>query len=328
VSKGSTSGGFNTRIASDPRATRIASDLVIATLVFAFGFSCIPASARAQQEPPLPPPPSVDGESHHRLVWNEDWPRFRPIGYVVTSASVLSALAVTLFLKYPDEPRWSGGILFDDAVRDGLRARDPGLRDAIRIASDITLATTLVQVALVDSLLIPFADDSSNVAAQLSLMNAQALSLNILVATLLFKAVARERPLIQDCKKDPAFDPLCSRGSYASFPSSHTSTAFTAAGLACVHHAYLPIYGGEPWDTSACIASLTFATATGVFRIVGDRHYATDVLFGAAIGFSLGYIYPWLLHYRFGKPMKQLEQAATWGVMPAAPYGLQMAGEF
>jgi hypothetical protein len=38
------------------------------------------------------------------------------------------------------------------------------------------------------------------------------------------------------------------------------------------------------------------ATAAGMFRIIGDRHYATDVIVGSAMGFSLGYIYPWLLH--------------------------------
>jgi membrane-associated phospholipid phosphatase len=307
---------------------QLTRELALVTLACTFAFSCVLARAHAQDPEPAIPITASETESAHRLVWNESWPRFRPIGYVVTSASVLSALAVTLFLHYPDEPRWQGGILFDDAVRDGLRARDPDTRDAIRIASDLTLATVLVQDALIDSLLIPFADGSPDIAAQLSLMNATALSLNILVATLLFKAVARERPLIQDCKKDPNFDPLCDTGSYASFPSSHTSTAFTAAGLICVHHAYLPIYGGGGWDDGACIGALTFATATGLFRIIGDRHYATDVLFGAAIGFSLGYIYPWLLHYQYGNPMKHVERAATWGVMPAAPYGLQVAGEF
>jgi membrane-associated phospholipid phosphatase len=291
------------------------------------GLSCTPEPAAAQDEPveaviPEPEP------APHRLVWNEDWPRFRPIGYIATSASVLSALAVTLFIPYPDEPRWSHGILFDNAARNALRARDPGMRDGIRIASDATLAANLVQLALIDSLLIPFADGSSDVAAQLMLMNAQALSLNILVATLLFKAAARARPLIADCKRDPGFDPLCDTGSYASFPSSHASTAFTAAGLTCIHHQYLPIYGGNPWDAGACIGSIALATATGLFRMIGDRHYASDVLVGAAIGFSIGYIYPWLLHYQEGASMHDLESANSWSVMPSGPTGLSVAGTF
>jgi membrane-associated phospholipid phosphatase len=135
-------------------------------------------------------------------------------------------------------------------------------------------------------------------------MNAQAFSMNILVATLLFKAAARARPPYEQCTADSSFDPFCDRGSFASFPSSHTSTAFTAAGLTCIHHANLPLYGGEPWDTAACVGSLVLATATGLFRVIGDRHYLSDVLVGAAIGFALGYVYPWLLHYRYDEKPK------------------------
>jgi hypothetical protein len=96
----------------------------------------------------------------------------------------------------------------------------------------------------------------------------------------------------------------------------------------------LPLYGGGPWDMAACIESIALATATGMFRIVGDRHYATDVLFGAAIGFSIGYIYPWLFHYRYGSdpPVEgrpnDRQSVAAFSVMPAPPYGLSIAGMF
>jgi membrane-associated phospholipid phosphatase len=273
-------------------------------------------------------------QSEKRLQWNEDWPKFRTIGYALTGASVASAIAVTLIIEYPNGPRWQGGILFDDAVRSGIRAHDPERRDRFRLMSDITLASTIVQVALVDSLIVPFSEGSPEVAMQLTLMNAQAFSLNTLFATLLFKAVARERPLIRDCRESPDSDPLCGTGEYASFPSSHTSTAFTAAGLTCVHHQFLPIYGGA-WDGVACAASLTLALATGVFRVVGDRHYATDVIFGAIAGFSLGYIYPWLFHYSYGPKDRQeqaTQSALQWSIIPGgtpdAPYGLSIAGGF
>lgn len=273
-------------------------------------------------------------QSGPRLKWNEDWPRFRTVGYVLTGVSVASAIGVTLFIEYPDGPRWKGGILFDDAVRTGIRVRDPEHRDRIRLMSDITLATSIVHVALLDSLIVPLAGGSGDVAVQLSLMNAQALSLNTLFATLLFKAVARERPLIKDCERDSGYDPLCGTGAYASFPSSHTSTAFTAAGLSCVHHQFLPIYGGA-WDGVACAASLSVALATGVFRVVGDRHYATDVIFGGLAGFSLGYLYPWLFHYQYGPEDRDSTAAPSdfqWAIIPGgspeAPYGMSIAGGF
>jgi membrane-associated phospholipid phosphatase len=264
------------------------------------------------------------------LVWK--WPRFRAIGYALTAASVAGALAVTLLVKYPDEPRWEGGILFDDAIREAFRARNPGMRDSIRVASDLTLLTTVVQAALIDGFLVPMADASWDVTWQLTLINAQAFSLNILIATLLFKAAARARPTTQDCLDDPTSDPLCDTGSYASFPSSHTSTAFTAAGLTCIHHANLPLYGGEPWDSMACAGAVTLATMTGLFRIIGDRHYATDVLMGAAIGFSLGYVYPWLFHYQYtDEDNSSSSSQLRWGLVPGtqgAPFGMSALGIF
>jgi membrane-associated phospholipid phosphatase len=282
------------------------------------------------------PTEATAAPSPQQLVWHSEWPRFRPLGYGLTALSVVGALSATFLVPYPNEPRWTGGILFDDALRNALRARNPGLRDGIRIASDITLISTLVHVAVIDSVVIPLVKHSPDVAWQLSLMNAQAFSLNILIATLLFKTVARARPSYAQCQADPHFDSLCDTGQFASFPSSHTSTAFTAAGLTCVHHQYLPIYGGGPWDTTACIGSLTFATATGVFRLIGDRHYTSDVLMGAVVGFALGYIYPWLFHYRQTGPDSSARAAATpdalrWGVVPGvsgAPYGLSLSGEF
>ena len=278
---------------------------------------------------PAPAPPPTSGQ----LQWDPDWPKFRPFGYGLMAASASAAIAVTLLVTYPDDPRWEGPILFDGAIRDGLRARDPGVRDAIRLASDITLAVGVINTVVLESLIVPLAAGSPEVAFQLQLMDAQAFSLNILIATLLFKAVARARPPQADCALDPEFDPLCRTGSYASFPSSHTSTAFTAAGLSCVHHAYMPLYGG-PWDASACAGALALATATGLFRIAGDRHYMTDVLMGAAIGLSLGYVYPWLFHYGEHLTTAPDERDAAqlrWGLVPVAsetPYGLSVLGQF
>jgi len=272
---------------------------------------------------PQKPPSTEAAVAQHRLYWSDEWSRLpRYGGYLLTGASAVAALAAFAFIHYPTRPGWLGGILFDDATRDSLRARDPGLRDAARIGSDFTLITSVLQIALIDSLLLPLLDGSPDVAAELSMINAQAFAINVVISNILFKAVARARPLVADCRANPDFDPLCKVGAYAGFPSSHTATAFTAAGLTCVHHAHLPIYTGA-WDTAACIESLTIAAATGLFRIVGDRHYATDVIMGAALGFSIGYLYPWLVYYR-GSPGGYHARArdSHFAILPAPPYGI------
>jgi hypothetical protein len=75
-----------------------------------------------------------------------------------------------------------------------------------------------------------------------------------------------------------------------SFPSGHTANAFFGAA----------VLAEEYKDQSIIypIAGYTVATATGVFRILNNRHWASDVLVGAGIGIlsakAAYVVYPWL----------------------------------
>lgn len=63
---------------------------------------------------------------------------------------------------------------------------------------------------------------------------------------------------------------------YESFPSGHTAQAFVAASF-LAHE-----YGKKsPW---IAVAGYTAAAVTGCMRILNNRHWASDVLFGAGIG--------------------------------------------
>src|ERR1700690_1066065 len=70
-----------------------------------------PAPQPAPTPWPLPPPPPVG------LHWNEDWPRFRPVEYVVTGVVGPAAIAEYIVLPAQRQPHWTGGVLFDDAIR-------------------------------------------------------------------------------------------------------------------------------------------------------------------------------------------------------------------
>ncbi len=62
-----------------------------------------------------------------------------------------------------------------------------------------------------------------------------------------------------------------------SFPSGHTTSAFTFAGYIYEEH-------GIQWGVPA----LSLATLVGASRINDNRHYLHDVLFGATIGLAYG----------------------------------------
>ena len=65
-------------------------------------------------------------------------------------------------------------------------------------------------------------------------------------------------------------------GGRGSFPSGHTATAFMGATLLAHEYGHKSIW--------IPIAGYFVATATGVLRILNNKHYASDVLVGAAIG--------------------------------------------
>ena len=76
------------------------------------------------------------------------------------------------------------------------------------------------------------------------------------------------------------------------FPSGHTTFAFTGAAL-LAHE-----YGNQSaWYT---VGGYTVATGVGAFRLLKNRHWLADVLFGAGVGIgateAVYQAYPWLKH--------------------------------
>ncbi|MEE9372592.1 MAG: phosphatase PAP2 family protein [Saprospiraceae bacterium] len=69
-------------------------------------------------------------------------------------------------------------------------------------------------------------------------------------------------------------------GGRQSFPSGHTSQAFTGATLFFHHYKSKNI-----WLASSAYA---LAIATGTFRVLNNRHWVSDVFFGAGLGTLVG----------------------------------------
>ena len=103
------------------------------------------------------------------------------------------------------------------------------------------------------------------------------------------------------CRQDSDYDAICgTKHESRSLLAGHVSMAFNTAALTCVNQAHLPLYGSRAGGIAACATTLTAATATGFLRLIGDKHWATDIFMGAGLGTVTGLLYPLLLHYGFG----------------------------
>jgi membrane-associated phospholipid phosphatase len=233
------------------------------------------------------------------LRWNPEWKRVSAWNVAATGAMAAGALALQ-FGASP-ERQWTGGILFDVPVRDALRPESEAARKNAGDASDYLYFGMFAYPLVVDSAIVAWAiHGSSDVAAQTFGISAQSLAASGLVVNTALAFVGRQRPARRGCENrddDPACDETFNN---QSFFSGHTAISFTTAGLLCTHHAELPLYGGGWPDVLACVASLGTAATVGTFRIMSDRHYATDVLTGATVGLTAGIVLPRALHYGFG----------------------------
>ncbi|KGN69179.1 phosphoesterase [Porphyromonas gulae] len=79
-----------------------------------------------------------------------------------------------------------------------------------------------------------------------------------------------------------------------SYPSGHTATAFACATLF-----HLEYGSRSPWYS---VAGYTVASLTGISRIVNNRHWASDVLCGAAVGILVGELGYWISDLIFRDP--------------------------
>lgn len=244
---------------------------------------------------PRPPPNEAGFHRDERSRWQQHWPDFSWLEGVLTLTA--GGATAGLFLAGPaSEPRWRGGILFDDAVRGGLRAKSEATRARFRTIGDATYYAAPALVML-DALVLPLAVYGDSVGARnMTLVAVEAFSYSGLTSFLTTSVSARERPDSGDCKGRSCV------ADTESFLSGHSAIAATSAGLICAHHAYLPLDGYAALDVAACALASTNALVTATTRVVADRHYATDVLAGLSLGFVVGYAVPVLLHFNCKLP--------------------------
>lgn len=229
-------------------------------------------------------------------LWPREIPRAGAWDIAATTALGVGSLVLQVTYTAPLTANWTGGILFDDWARRVLRLSSPSARAAASTTSDVLLFT-LITVPFIDAWLgAGVGHGRPDIAWKLTIIDAEALLATSFISLGAQHLIARARPFTTLCVHQPTAGE-CTDGSsqYTSFPSGHTSTAFTVALLECVNHAHLDT-DHSGWNGAACPVTLIAAGVTGLLRIASDRHYASDVIVGGLIGAGIGFLVP-TLHF-------------------------------
>jgi membrane-associated phospholipid phosphatase len=184
----------------------------------------------------------------------------------------------------PEACRICGSNAFDDAVRDELRWSSPF---GAALTSDV-LAYGLVP-ALGAGALYASRGEDDELLDDLLVVGEAAAAAGVFGQATKF-AAGRQRPFLRDLPPD---DPATARDRYddnLSFYSAHTSVT-VAIGTSVATLASIRGRRAAPWLWAGNVVA---GTAVGYLRIAADKHYATDVLAGAAVGAALGAVVPWL----------------------------------
>lgn len=258
------------------------------SLVVALLLTAAPARAQTTPEPAEAP--------REPSLWRDSWPGLSWVEGA-TTVTVGAATGIIALQTPPREPRWQGGILFDDAVRNAVRLESASGRQRLRSVGDMPYYFAPLVPLVVDPLVVAWlVRDDRKLAYNLAFMGLEAFSYAGLLSFVSTRVSVRERPDASECRRQHPDFVGCEPDTEA-FWSGHTSIVAASAGLVCANHRYLPLWGSPLADASACALATTGALVTASSRLMADRHYASDVIVGMGVGFGIGYAVPVLLHY-------------------------------
>jgi membrane-associated phospholipid phosphatase len=200
----------------------------------------------------------------------------------------LEALKPTLA---PAACRWCQPTALDAWTRGRLRWAEP---DGARRASDLLAYAVLPAAAAASALLAARrGGDSWEEGLRDLLVVAEAATLAGAAGQLVKFGVARERPFVRARRLagGPAVEDPDDLLSFWSGHTAFTVALATAAGTVAAQRGDR----AAPWVLGSGLAA---AATVGWLRIAADKHWATDVLAGAAVGAAVGWAVPALLHPR------------------------------
>jgi hypothetical protein len=278
---------------------------------------------------PLPAPALPQRGEGSPRTWDPRWRKFGTGHYVLTGASIVTAAASIAIPPVPS--RWRTRNRLDEWGRRNVAIQDYEEGLWARDLSDVLVSVNVTYPVLVDSLIVTYwYRQSEQVAAQMALITLEALAVSAALQGLTSGIASRERPFVRDCggSIDARLDDCLERDRFRSFFSGHSSNAFAAASVTCSHHMRHEVFGDPIADGLACGVAYASASTVALMRVVGQRHFISDVITGASIGTLSGLGVPWLLHYG---PLARRDTATAarvqWSLLPM-PNGIALGGKF
>jgi membrane-associated phospholipid phosphatase len=246
-----------------------------------------------------------------RVEWIDEWHRVRLAETIDAVALGAGSLAINTEWDPPKHANWTGGILFDKWARNEFLAHTPGLQRTAATYSDDMMLASIAEPFAVDVYFVTLGvHQNVDVAGQMLMINLQSLALTGFLSLLAEHAVGRQRPYVPYCGPDGhvrnaegqiLLNSCSGPADNQSFFSGHSAITATVAGLTCVHHQHLPLYGGGAADLAPCLLMIGASITTGFARLMADKHWASDVVIGWSLGTFSGYVLPSILHYGFGR---------------------------
>jgi membrane-associated phospholipid phosphatase len=192
--------------------------------------------------------------------------------------------------------------LIQTRAESGLGSIDPATIDPLdklavfQYSKALDVSSTVLQYSTVALPLLLGLWGSPAQDAKVALLYLEALSYAYAAKNLLKYFFPRYRPYLY-ADVAPAAGPS-TKERIDSFPSGHATMAFTAASFGVtVFRTYFP---HSPYFLPFALSSFGLATLTASFRVLAGMHFITDVVTGALLGMSIGYLVP-LIHKEAGE---------------------------
>ncbi len=255
------------------------------------------------------------------LRWDPQWNRVSAPEWAILTGAGITAASIRLFGPNP-EPNWRGGILFDEPLYLAVAPENKTVFEIYGNASHVAFFGGIAYRLVEDLAVVGAGMESWDVAWQMLGMDLEAISI---IATILWipqLLIARERPVLMNCDHPTRVANKCDDNPERnrSFWAGHPALTTAMAGLTCVHHSKLQIYGGGAGDKIACGAMIGAAVVTGIGRLVGGYHWASDVILGYIAG-TAAWMIPTALHYGLGPGDDAETSAAALRSHQYNPYG-------